>query len=211
MRQTVINYMLILLVLLTMSCQVTEQPSDRTKLDTLDYSYFVDPPNEFRSHPFYSINDSLTEEEIIRQIREFKDAGFGGFYLHSRSGLITEFLGEDWWKVMQAAVDAANEVGLRCMFYDEDKWPSGYAGGIIPRMSEDYRAKCLANGKQDSTGGLCCSGNQVEKKAGDFEHLLSGGDGDQTWPKQRRRAGQWEHNLAELARNTVVHAAKAAG
>ncbi|WP_340114660.1 hypothetical protein [Maribellus mangrovi] len=144
MRQTVINYMLILLVLLTMSCQVTEQPSDRTKLDTLDYSYFVDPPNEFRSHPFYSINDSLTEEEITRQIREFKDAGFGGFYLHSRSGLITEFLGEDWWKVMQAAVDAANEVGLRCMFYDEDKWPSGYAGGIIPRMSKDYRAKCLA-------------------------------------------------------------------
>ncbi len=119
-------------------------PASECQCNKLSYSDFVNPPNEFRSHPFYSINDSLTEEEIRRQIIDFKQAGFGGFYLHSRSGLITEFLGDDWWKIMQASVQAANETGLRCMFYDEDKWPSGFAGGIIPRMDEDFRAKCLA-------------------------------------------------------------------
>ncbi|MCY1721984.1 hypothetical protein OU798_16640 [Prolixibacteraceae bacterium Z1-6] len=110
----------------------------------IDYQTFLNPDTEFRSYPFYSINDSLEENEIKNQIHGFKQAGFGGFYLHSRLGLITEFLSDDWWKVMGAAVDAANETGLQAMFYDEDKWPSGYAGGIIPDMSEKYRAKCLA-------------------------------------------------------------------
>ena len=120
------------------------QKKQQKELNTFCYSEFINPSNTFRSHPFYSINDSLTEAEIRLQISGFKQAGFGGFYLHSRSGLITEFLGDDWWKIMQASVDAANKAGLECMFYDEDKWPSGYAGGIIPKMSKDYRAKCLA-------------------------------------------------------------------
>lgn len=118
---------------------------------SMQYSQFLNPGVDYRSYPFYSINDSLTEEEITWQIHDFKQAGFGGFYLHSRLGLITEFLGDDWWKIMQAAVVAAQDSGLHAMFYDEDKWPSGYAGGIIPRMSEDYRAKCLVRYDKNTT------------------------------------------------------------
>ena len=110
---------------------------------TLDYNKFIDPPNQFRSYPFYSINDKLTPEELTRQIKEFKDAGFGGFYLHSRVGLLTEYLGDDWWKAMDAAVAAAKEADIEVWFYDEDKWPSGYAGGKIPNMGEEFRAKSL--------------------------------------------------------------------
>lgn len=134
---------ILFLLILFRGCQsgVYQQPGGNERLS---YSNFLNPANEYRSHPFYSVNDTLTEDEIKNQIREFRDAGFGGFYLHSRSGLITAFLGEDWWKIMQASVDAANEVGLRCMFYDEDKWPSGYAGGIVPLKSAAFRSKCLA-------------------------------------------------------------------
>ncbi|MCB0610111.1 MAG: hypothetical protein KDD12_20485 [Lewinella sp.] len=120
---------------------------DRSPLNQetgLEYRYFLDPPNAYRSHPFYSLNDSLTKAELKRQITGFREAGFGGFYLHSRAGLITGYLGAEWWELMDAAVDAANEAGLQCMFYDEDKWPSGFAGGLIPDLGEDYRAKCLA-------------------------------------------------------------------
>ena len=108
-----------------------------------DYQEFVNPSIKYRSFPFYSINDKLEPEEIKRQVRDFKTAGFGGFYLHSRVGLLTEFLSDDWWENIEAAIDAANEVGIQACFYDEDKWPSGYAGGIIPRMGEEYRAKGL--------------------------------------------------------------------
>jgi len=118
---------------------------DFTGFETeLDYQKFLNPPAVYRSFPFYSLNDKLEADEISRQISAFKDAGFGGFYLHSRAGLLTEYLGNDWWNIMDAAVDAAGKAGLNAWFYDEDKWPSGYAGGIIPRMDINYRAKCLA-------------------------------------------------------------------
>lgn len=116
----------------------------------LDYPKFIDPPVEYRSFPFYSINDSMDVNEISSQIGEFRHAGLGGFYMHSRDGLLTEFLGKEWWTMMDAAVKAAQESGLQIMFYDEDKWPSGYAGGIIPRMGEDYRAKSLVRLKKET-------------------------------------------------------------
>lgn len=125
--------------------------SEFTGFETeLDYQKFLDPPSQYRSFPFYSLNDKLEAEETRRQILGFKDAGFGGFYLHSRAGLLTEYLGDDWWNIMDAAVDTASEAGLNAWFYDEDKWPSGYAGGIIPRMNVNYRAKCLARIGKDT-------------------------------------------------------------
>lgn len=135
----------LLITIIALSCKNNEakkKDSDDNK-DSINYKVFLDPTNEYRSFPFYSINDSLSEDEIKWQIHDFKQAGFGGFYLHSRLGLITEYLGDDWWKIMNAAVKEAQASDLQAMFYDEDKWPSGYAGGIIPRMSENYRAKCL--------------------------------------------------------------------
>ena len=130
-------------------CQLAAQPA-KDKFETnLNYLKFLNPPAEFRSFPFFSINDSLDAKEIELQVREFKKAGFGGFYLHSRDGLLTDFLGDEWWTIMDAAVDAAQATGIQAMFYDEDKWPSGYAGGIIPRMGEVYRAKSLARIRKD--------------------------------------------------------------
>jgi hypothetical protein len=136
-------------VVAVISTGIQAQPVKGEFEKTLDYRKFINPPVEFRSFPFYSINDSLDETEIKNQIYGFAQAGFGGFYLHSRDGLITEFLGEAWWKIMDAAVMKSRETGIRAMFYDEDKWPSGFAGGIIPRMNEAYRAKCLARIRKD--------------------------------------------------------------
>lgn len=133
-----------------------------------NYPSFLNPPNEYRPHPFYSLNDQLQAEELRRQIKDFKQAGFGGFYLHSRGGLLTDYLGREWWEMMDAAVDAANEAGLRCMFYDEDKWPSGFAGGLIPGLGEDYRAKCLARiGLQTALP----AGSKVLKKDSLYQYI----------------------------------------
>jgi hypothetical protein len=137
----------VLLTFIFLSCDEGSGEKKRergTDLPAMDDLTFRNPPADFRSFPFYAINDSLGEAEIATQVRGFKEAGFGGFYLHSREGLITEFLGDEWWKIMEAAVRAGREAGISAMFYDEDKWPSGYAGGIIPDMTPDFRARCLA-------------------------------------------------------------------
>jgi hypothetical protein len=135
---------------LVIAQKVDAQPLKGTFEKNLDFQKFVNPPVEYRSFPFYGINDSLDANEISLQVREFKNAGFGGFYLHSRDGLLTEFLGKEWWIIMDSVVKTAQESGIQAMFYDEDKWPSGYAGGIIPRLSEDYRAKSLVRLKKDT-------------------------------------------------------------
>jgi len=107
-------------------------------------SEFSDPSAEWRSVPFWSLNDELEGGELKRQLARFKDGGFGGAYLHSRIGLLTEYLGEDWWKAMDAGVEACEKLGIEAWFYDEDKWPSGFAGGLVPEMSESFHARHIA-------------------------------------------------------------------
>jgi hypothetical protein len=76
-------------------------------------------------------------------------AGYGGFS-HSRTGLLTEYLGKEWWDAIDASVAAAKQTGLKAWFYDEDKWPSGFAGGKVPLASEQFHARALIRmGKND--------------------------------------------------------------
>ncbi|MDA3879982.1 MAG: hypothetical protein PF436_06300 [Prolixibacteraceae bacterium] len=140
-----------ILILAGISCkQKGDTPLKGTFNTTISYDEFVSPSVEYRSFPFYSLNDKLEPAEIKRQVKSFSDAGMGGFYLHSRDGLLTEYLGDEWWDAMDAAVDEANKLGLHACFYDEDKWPSGYAGGKIPRMGKEFRAKSLARLKKST-------------------------------------------------------------
>ena len=78
----------------------------------LTHDAFVQPPPAWRSVPFWSLNDVLDPAEIERQMEAFKAGGFGGAYLHSRIGLLTEYLGDDWWKAMDAGVRAAERLGI---------------------------------------------------------------------------------------------------
>ena len=48
------------------------------------------PGAEYRGKPFWSWNGALEEEELLRQIDVMKEMGFGGYFMHSRTGLITE-------------------------------------------------------------------------------------------------------------------------
>ena len=109
----------------------------------MDNSKFNHPPVEFRGMPFWSLNDRLEPVEMIRQVEEFHRAGMGGFFLHSRTGLITEYLGSEWMDALRAAIEKAAELGMQAWLYDEDKWPSGFAGGIVPLENPEYRGQYL--------------------------------------------------------------------
>lgn len=83
---------------------------------------------EYQSIPFWSWNDNLKPEELRRQIRQMKEAGIGGFFMHARGGLQTEYLGEDWFECTAACIDEAKKQGMNAWCYDENGWPSGFAG-----------------------------------------------------------------------------------
>lgn len=105
---------------------------------------FANPPAAFRGAPFWSWNDRLDPAELVRQARDMKAHGMGGFFMHSREGLETVYMGPEWMACIRAVVQAAREEGLHAWLYDEDRWPSGTAGGLVPaRGGDDFRAKML--------------------------------------------------------------------
>lgn len=104
---------------------------------------FREPPVEYRPVPFWSWNGRLAPERLVAQIRQMREAGFGGFFMHARGGLKTEYLGEEWFACVRACTDEAERLGMKAWIYDEKGWPSGFAGGAVPSLGRDYRAKAL--------------------------------------------------------------------
>ena len=111
---------------------------------SMDNEVFKNPPKEYRASPFWSWNDDLKNEELVWQVEQMKEQGFGGYFMHSRVGLITEYLSPAWMDRVAACLDAGKRIGMESWLYDEDKWPSGFAGGIVPAQSEEYRGRSLA-------------------------------------------------------------------
>ena len=72
---------------------------------------FKNVPKEYRPVPFWSWNDELKCSETVRQIEEMDDKGIGGFFMHARGGLTTEYMGEEWFDNVEAAIKAAEETG----------------------------------------------------------------------------------------------------
>lgn len=103
---------------------------------------FANPATICRGKPFWAWNDLCEEGELRRQIRIFKEMGFGGFFMHARTGLKTKYLSKEWFDAVKVCIDEANKIGLEAWLYDEDRWPSGTAGGLVTKDPQ-YRMRCL--------------------------------------------------------------------
>lgn len=86
---------------------------------------------EYRAIPFWSWNDELEPEELREQIRWMKRQGFGGYFMHARGGLKTEYLGEKWFECINACLDEGEKQNMQSWAYDENGWPSGFVGGKL--------------------------------------------------------------------------------
>ena len=91
----------------------------------------TNPDISNRSAPFWGWNDRLRPEELVRQIKDMKDKGMGGAFIHSREGLETPYLSDEWMDDVEASIHCAREEGMELWIYDEDKWPSGSVGGTV--------------------------------------------------------------------------------
>lgn len=72
---------------------------------------------EWRPAPFWSWNDKLQESELRRQIREMADRGWGGYFMHSRVGLVTGYLSDDWMDLVKACAQEARETDTWAWLY----------------------------------------------------------------------------------------------
>ena len=106
-------------------------------MDTKDI--FKNPPAKYRSAPFWGWDGDLEKEELLTQIDTFKQMGYGGFHMHARAGLITPYLSDAFMQRVRDCCEKAQKEGLYAWLYDEDRYPSGPAGGIVTRNPEYTR------------------------------------------------------------------------
>lgn len=93
---------------------------------------FLNPGNTFRSSPLLVFNEEITTSEIDRMVEDLHHAGFGGFFIHPRPGLITEYLSNEWVALFDYATKKAAKYKMFVWIYDENSYPSGFAGGHVP-------------------------------------------------------------------------------
>jgi hypothetical protein len=114
---------------------------------------FKNPGSKYRGAPFWAWNGKLDPAELRRQIRVMQQMGLGGFFMHSRVGLATPYLSKEWFSCIDACVDEAKKLGMDAWLYDEDRWPSGAAGGLVTQNPK-YRARSLKVRLLDKAAGL---------------------------------------------------------
>lgn len=105
----------------------------KNNTEKLDMELFKSPTSEYRGTPFWAWNCKLEKDELLRQIECLKEMGFGGFHMHSRAGMGTEYLGKDFMELVSACAQKAEEENMIAWLYDEDRWPSGAAGGYVTK------------------------------------------------------------------------------
>ncbi len=92
----------------------------------------------YKCIPFWSWNDELDEQGLVEQVEWMNENGVGGFFMHARGGLKTEYLGEKWFNCIKACSEKAEELGMEAYAYDENGWPSGFVGGKLLEDIENH-------------------------------------------------------------------------
>ncbi len=136
----------------------------QNKAKELENELFQNPTVEYRGLPFWSWNCKLNKQTIDEQLEIFKEMGFGGVVIHPRDGLDTEYLGTEFMDMVKHAVERCRELGLICWLYDDDRFPSGAADGLVTKNPQ-FRARQLRLTKEQS-GKDYCAAYSVQMEAG---------------------------------------------
>jgi len=107
---------------------------------------FINPPHEFSVMPFWFWNDTLKDEEIIRQITDFETHGVYGFVIHPRIGLPenVKWLSPEMIHAMDVAIKEASRKKMYVILYDEGMYPSGSSSGQVVARNPEYAARGLS-------------------------------------------------------------------
>lgn len=103
---------------------------------------FQNPGSEYRGAPFWAWNCELEKKELLWQLDVLKKMGLGGAHMHVRTGMATPYLSDEHMSLIKACVEKCRQEEMHAWLYDEDRWPSGAAGGIVTK-DHRYRARYL--------------------------------------------------------------------
>ena len=104
---------------------------------------FENPTSEYRDTPFWAWNTKLDDGKLSEQIDIMQQMGMGGFHMHVRTGMDTPYLTREYMHFIRLCVEKARASGMLAWLYDEDRWPSGSAGGKVTVGNPENARKTL--------------------------------------------------------------------
>lgn len=115
-----------------------------SSVDSLWYDFQISR-QEYKSIPKWVWNtplENFTAPVIYEQLKQFRDHdGYSGVMIvlwgHEK------YLTEEYFKKYGEALDIAAELGMKIILWDENGFPTGYAGGIFEMEYPEYTARRL--------------------------------------------------------------------
>jgi hypothetical protein len=104
---------------------------------------FKDPPRKYSTGPLWVWNDLLTETQIRDTLRDMAGQNVKQVWVHPRPGLMTPYLEADWFRLFKVALKEAERLDMNIWLYDENSYPSGFAGGLVPEAMPESRGRGL--------------------------------------------------------------------
>lgn len=105
---------------------------------------FAQPGRDFSSGPLWVWNDLLTEEQIVSTLEDLAGQQVKQVFVHPRPGLMTPYLSPDWFRLWKRSLREAERLDMNVWIYDENSYPSGFAGGLVPEAMPESRGKGVA-------------------------------------------------------------------
>ncbi|MBW7891724.1 MAG: hypothetical protein H3C48_12025, partial [Chitinophagaceae bacterium] len=172
------------------SCNSSQQSSGKAEEITFDYlkKNFSNPGREYGSAPLWVWHTKITKEIIDSMMLEFKQNAFGGVFVHPRPGVITEYLSPEWLDLFKYTVQKGKELELNVWIYDENSYPSGFAGGLVPyEMEESHnQGQMLHLGKAETLPEKMDSVLIVLKQEGEQYRNIT-----EKWEAERGQRGNY--------------------
>ena len=123
--------------------------------DATDFgSEWLKPPVKFSQAPFWFWNDRLSEEEIVRQLDDFRTHGVYGIVIHPRAGLPRSigWMSDNMIHFMRVAIEQAAKREMWVVLYDEGMYPSGSSSGQVVAENPAFRTRALFAIELDAAG-----------------------------------------------------------
>ncbi|MBQ4204634.1 MAG: hypothetical protein II655_13140, partial [Thermoguttaceae bacterium] len=123
----------------------TDSRLNRVERDSIDKirTNFAKPGVDFATAPLWVWNDLLSEEQIRASLADLNAQRVNQAFVHPRPGLATPYLSDQWFKLWDAALDEAQKRDMKIWIYDENSYPSGFAGGLVPDVMPESRGQGL--------------------------------------------------------------------
>lgn len=124
-----------------------------------DYAGFKDPKDIYRGCDFLMLNGALSEQELVRQLTDMKQKGFGAFIARTYVGLESDYPGEDFMSKMSVLISTAEDLGLKIFLQ------AGYMPDSVVCLPGKYALRSITVNRTEEGG----EGEIILSRAG-FEY-----------------------------------------